>query len=100
MNTNGAIQRAELFANVDELMAWKKSFELKQIELIQWQTMVMQQIAELKKELETTLKGCHVLVECDSLINGRIDIYNKRLRVLETKVKKIGNMARPDFKVN
>lgn len=65
----GEIQRAQLFADVDELMAWKKGFELKQAELIAWQ--------------ETMTKGCNVLVECDTVLGDRLDIVNKRLRKLE-----------------
>ena len=94
---NGAQQRAELFANVDELMAWKKAFEMKQAELISWQAMVMSAVQELKDSAETILKGCNVLVECDELMtqrldnaaeridhaSNRIDVVNKRLRLLE-----------------
>jgi len=94
---NGAQQRAELFANVDELMAWKKCFEMKQAELITWQAMVMSSVQELKDSADTILKGCHVLMECDELMtqrldtaaeridaaSNRIDVVNKRLRLLE-----------------
>ena len=94
---NGAQQRAELFANVDELMAWKKAFEMKQAELIAWQAAVMSSIHELRESAETILKGCGVLVECDELMTqrldnaseridhaaNRIDVVNKRLRLLE-----------------
>ena len=72
----GEIQRAQLFADVDELLAWKKTFELKQVELLEWQ--------------ETMLKGCATLVETNELMTTRlddmsirIDIANKRLRNLE-----------------
>lgn len=102
MNHNGAIQRAELFANVDELMQWKRSFERKQVEMIQWQAMVMESIQSLRDSLETTLKGCSVLVECDTTLGDRIDnlstridIANKRLRKLETLTKKLPIVNEP-----
>jgi len=85
----GEIQRAELFANVDELMAWKKSFELKQNELMNWQRPV-------ENEIKTTLAGCMVLVETGSAlgvmmdgISYRIDIVNKRLRRIEEAVERL-----------
>lgn len=93
---NGAQQRAELFANVDELMAWKKGFELKQRELIAWQAMVMETITELRNSSETILKGCGVLMETQELMtnrldsaNERIDIANKRIRRLEEAVERL-----------
>lgn len=93
---SGEQQRAELFANVDELMEWKKSFQLKQSELIAWQAMVMQKIAELQQALATTLEGCSVLIETDKTIGERVDeearrtdIVNKRLRRLEDAVKRL-----------
>ena len=86
----GEVQRAELFANVDELMAWKKSFELKQSELIAWQL-------HIENEIKTTIQGCMVLMETDTLlsdrcaqIDKRIDIVNIRLRKLEDAIKGAG----------
>lgn len=73
MNQLGAQQRAELFANVDELMAWKKSFDAKQRELLEWQAGVEDAIKKL---------------------NERIDMVNKRLRLLETRTKRIRNETR------
>jgi exonuclease VII small subunit len=80
---NGAVQRAELFANVDELMAWKKSFEMKQRELIEWQDQLTEKVAQLEESLNTTLRGCNLLVDADTVIDKRLDIVNKRLRQLE-----------------
>lgn len=96
MSGPGEIQRAELFANVDELMEWKKSFELKQTQLMEWQKKVMtlfglvqDEVIALKEELATTIQGCGVLVECDTKISDRIDIVNKRIRHLEEAVGRL-----------
>ena len=102
MNTNGAVQRAELFANVDELMAWKKSFDRKQIEMIQWQAMILDKIMELHESDKTIIQGCMTMMETDTMISEstglrcdelskRIDIVNKRLRRLEDAVKELAN---------
>jgi hypothetical protein len=89
MSGPGEIQRAELFANVDELMAWKKAFELKQPELIEWQL-------HIENEIKTTIQGCLTLVETDSALmvrmdelSKRIDIVNKRLRHIEEAVERL-----------
>jgi hypothetical protein len=86
----GEIQRAQLFADVDELLAWKKAFNLKQAELIAWQAMVMNAIQEMQSAGKTTLEGCGILMETDTVLGdriddawARIDIVNKRLRKLE-----------------
>lgn len=83
MSGPGEIQRAELFANVDELMEWKKGFDLKQSQMITWQKKVMDELMELNESMKTTLQGCNVLIETDSALAERIDIVNKRLRSLE-----------------
>lgn len=95
---NGAQQRAELFANVDELMAWKKSFDRKQIEMIQWQAMVLEKIVECHESDKTIIAGCMTMMETDTMlsdrcdeISRRIDIVNKRLRRLEDAVKELAN---------
>ena len=83
--------------DVAELLAWKKMFQLKQMEMIAWQAEVMNAIGELRESGETILKGCNVLVQCDELMTqrldnatqridaaaARIDVVNKRLRLLE-----------------
>ncbi len=98
----GEIQRAELFRNVDELLAWQKTFELKQAELIAWQHGIQKSIAELRASLTTTLEGCQILMETDTLLSGRcdeldrrIDIVNKRLRRIEDAVKQLQEMSEP-----
>ena len=87
---NGARQRAELFASVDELMAWRKSFNLRQAEEIAWQSMVMTKFIELNESDKTIIEGCMRMMETDTAISERcdqlsqrIDIANKRLRKLE-----------------
>ena len=89
MSGPGEIQRAELFANVDELMEWKKSFELKQTQLMEWQKKVMDEVLAIKEELKVTIQGCGVLVQCDTKISDRIDIVNKRIRHLEEAVGRL-----------
>ena len=69
----GEIERAQLFANVDELMEWKKTFEHKQRELIAWMASVDERIVQL---------------------NERIDVYNKRVRKLENASKMQGGELR------
>jgi len=78
----GEIQRAQLFADVDELLAWKKSFDHKHRELLQWQ-------AGIVEEIKTTIKGCHTLIATDTKLGERIDIVNKRLRHLEQAVERL-----------
>ena len=80
---NGAQQRAELFADVDELKAWKNAFDMKQRELIAWMASVDERIMKLQSKLSTTIEGCMVLIETDTELGNRIDIANKRLRNLE-----------------
>jgi len=65
---SGAIQRAKLFADVDEL----------------------------KASLQTTLKGCEILMKTDTQISLRIDqiderinIVNKRLRHIEKAIERL-----------
>ena len=82
---NGAQQRAELFANVDELMEWKKTFMHQQGQLIEWQLKTQRDIKQLQNELVTTIKGCNVLVDTDTTLGDRLDIANKRLRKLENQ---------------
>ena len=86
----GTQERAELVANVDELMDWKRLFEHKQIEMIKWQTGVMTDAIEVRKSLQTVIQGCTAMMECDmelgkrlDVMSERIDIANKRIRVLE-----------------
>ena len=78
----GAIQRAELFANVTLLQEDVKN--------------LIATVNELEATLETTLRGCKVLVECDTVLGNRldeqsrrIDIVNKRLRRLEDAIGEI-----------
>lgn len=78
----GEVQRAELFANVDELMSWKKSFEHKQREMLAWQ-------AKIENEIAKTIEGCMVLIATDTTLSDRIDIVNKRLRHLEKAVERL-----------
>lgn len=82
---NGAQQRAELFANVDELMEWKKTFMHQQGQLIEWQLKVQRDIKEVEERIKTTIRGCEVLLRTDTLLADRIDIVNKRLRKLENQ---------------
>lgn len=96
MNVNGAIQRAELFANVDELMAWKKSFNLRQAEEIAWKAMVMDKFMELNESDKTIIQGCITMMETDTVLSercdelsARIDIANKRIRRLEQAVERL-----------
>jgi len=85
----GAIARAELFSNVDELMEWKKTFDLKQRQMIEWQKKVMDSLMELNESMKTTLEGCNVLVQTDTELGNRIDIVNKRLRRIEEAVARL-----------
>lgn len=81
----GEIQRAQLFADVDELIEWKKAFMLKQGQLIEWQLKVQRDIKDLEERLKTTLRGCQVLMRTDEVLGNRLDIVNKRLRKLEER---------------
>jgi hypothetical protein len=74
----GEIQRAELFANVDELLAWKKSFDKKQAEMIAW-------MAKVERNLENIISGCHKLCDGEEILGNRMDMINKRLRQLEER---------------
>jgi len=99
---NGTIERAELVAAVDDLVAWKKSFEPKQRELIEWQQRIDHAIAELQASIKTTLEGCHVMMDTDTLLGDRsdelgqrVDIVNKRLRRIEDAVKQLQAITEP-----
>jgi len=99
--TNGTIERAELVAAVDELVLWKKAFNMKQAELIAWQAMVMNAIQELQSAGKTTLEGCKILMETDNVLGNRIDdawtridIANKRIRKLEESHQTLSNLVR------
>lgn len=94
--SGGEIQRAELFANVDTLMEWKKNFSHKQTELIAWQSQVGSSIKQLEESMETILKGCTTLVETNELMttrldesSKRIDIANKRIRRAEEAIERL-----------
>ena len=100
-DTQGAIQRAELFRNVDEL--------------IQFKELIAPRIKEFQSCLETILQASSIMVDTDTVLgeridkadqlikeltawtnvqdvrvaqlDERIDVYNKRVRVLEKKCK-------------
>ena len=83
------IVKAHLFANVAKLMAWKKSSDKHQVELIAV-------IDELQSAHKTTLKGCEILMKTDTQLmirtdnlEERINIINKRIRRLEEAVQRI-----------
>lgn len=83
MNTLGAIQRAELFADVEKLKAFKKEALVRNMELVKFETTTARDIANV-------IEGCMRMIETDTAlsdrmdhISARIDIVNKRLRKLE-----------------
>ena len=77
----GEEMRAQLFEDVDTLMAWKKMFEHKQRELIEWQLHVT-------TEMKGVVEGCLILVDTDSVLGNRMDIINKRLRHIERAIER------------
>lgn len=68
----GEVQRANLFADVDELMEWKRSFQIKQDELVTWQALVTENLQIMRERLNAA--------------SIRLDIVNKRLRRLEQEL--------------
>ncbi len=74
----GEIERAKLFANVDELMAWKKTFELRQHDEL------VRQI-EQAKVIENTIEGGKTTLECVKLNDERITALHLRIDSLETR---------------
>ena len=89
---NGLTREAtsKLVQEVDELVRSQR-------DLMNWQAMVMERISTLEAELATTLKGCGVLIECDTTLGDRIDIVNKRLRKLETITKHLPEKTNESF---
>jgi len=94
--TAGTIERAELVAAVDELVAWKKSFCLRQAEEIAWKAMIMDKFMELNESDKTIIQGCMTMMETDTALSERIehlsermDIANKRIRRLEQAVERL-----------
>jgi len=83
------IQRAQLFRDVDELIAWKKTFELRQTELITWQASVMASITDLQQASKNTLEGCRLLIETDTSISQRIDDAWKRIDIVNIRLRKL-----------
>ena len=73
----GEIERAKLFANVDELMAWKKTFELRQHDEL------VRQI-EQAKIVENTIEGGKKTLECVKVLDNRITALNLRINKLES----------------
>ena len=78
----GTIERAELVAAVDELVAWKKSFMLKQAEEIAWKFVI-------KQDIQTIIEGCLKIVETEELIGKRVDMLNARLDIVNKRLRKL-----------
>lgn len=74
---------SKLVQDVDGLLAWQKSFEHKQREMLAWQAAIEARITELENSLKTTLRGCGLLVDADQVMEKRLDVINKRIRQLE-----------------
>ena len=80
----------ELQKDVDELMVWKKTFNHKQAELIAWMAMVDARHMATTRDIKNLIDGCLAMVKTEDIIgerltviSDRIDIVNKRLRILE-----------------
>jgi len=72
----GEIERAQLFANVDELMAWKKTFELRQHD-----ELVRQR--EQEKIINNCIEGGKTTLEITKVLDERIKMLHERLEYLE-----------------
>lgn len=85
----GEIERAKLFADVDELIAWKRQFELKQAEEIVWKANVEIELKQLKEDVVRILEGCGILMETDTTISQRIDDAWKRIDIVNMRLRKL-----------
>ena len=78
-NGQGAIQRAELFANVDELLAWKKTFEVRQHdELVRQREQV--------KVIESLIEAGQQTIEAITLVNTTVHEIGTKVIELETRM--------------
>lgn len=93
---NGLSRKAtgKLVKDVDEILIWKKSFDMKQAEMIRWMASVDQRIEALQKDLETTLKGCNILMETDTALGQQIDNQKERINIVNKRLRKIENAVK------
>ena len=75
------------------LIEWQQTFAKKQTDLIKWQEGITQSIESLQSACQTILEGCQVLMKANTMLvtrcedlKERLDIANKRIRRLESKV--------------
>jgi intracellular sulfur oxidation DsrE/DsrF family protein len=82
MSDPGAIQRAKLFANVDELLAWKQQFLFKQ-------TLELNRIANHKEQTDKIQTIVLLHVQTIEVLVERIEHIEKKLETLTNIITKL-----------
>ena len=80
----GAVERARLFEDVDNLIAFKKEMLARNMELVKFEMTTAKSTADVIEGCMKIMKTQDILSERMDIISERIDIVNKRLRKLET----------------
>jgi len=82
-------QRAELFKHIDQILAWQKIFNMKQMEQITWKASVIKTIEAIESTAKTTLQGCEILIQTDTQLNIRVDQFEKRIDIVNKRIRRI-----------